>query len=303
MKTKKFWCHYIGNDDKPKRRSIELIEIAEIIPAVNDKLTSVWLNRMEETYRYSDRVDVYYEIYHQISENVAVLDNKCHHISADHVNALNETDGQIRERRSAWFRDCWVPLHRNESEEVKDSAWKKTEEKIQNDIKYRDDSLQRLLSISGYTEFLLSEARWVNMADLAAYKEARPDIYPLMAEKRKECEKARHQLELQRKEEARKRMEEEDLKRKEEEAAEAKRLSEEEEKFKNGASISGEDVVTLCRKHGIQIHLRTVHNLQQVICVINGKGECQFYRQRGKRTPVLDGCYKTATELYNYLNR
>lgn len=37
---------------------------------------------------------------------------------------------------------------------------------------------------------------------------------------------------------------------------------------------------------------------------MNGKnGTCQYYRQRGKRRPQLDGCYKTARELYNYLQK
>ena len=74
------------------------------------------------------------------------------------------------------------------------------------------------------------------------------------------------------------------------------------EKFRSGESISGEDVVELCRMCGIAIHLRTIHNLQQVIVNINGKGSCQYYRQpKGKRKPQLDGCYETAGKLYEHL--
>ena len=111
----------------------------------------------------------------------------------------------------------------------------------------------------------------------------------------------REEEDRQRKEEARKQAEEEARKKAEADRQEQERLTQEAEKFKNGESIDGCDVVDLCRRYGIAIHLRTVHNLQQVIAEINGKGSCQYYRTRGKRRPQLDGCYKTATELYNYL--
>ena len=95
---------------------------------------------------------------------------------------------------------------------------------------------------------------------------------------------------------------EEEAKRKaEEERKEQERLTQEAEKFNNGEHISGSDVVDLCRRYGIKVHLRTVHNLQQVIYDINHDGYCRYYRTRSKRRPVLDGCYKTAEELYEYL--
>lgn len=102
-------------------------------------------------------------------------------------------------------------------------------------------------------------------------------------------------------EERKQREAEEKRKAAEEEAKEQQRLTGEAEKCKNGEAIAGEDVVELCRRYGIKVHLRTVHNLQQVIVNINGKTQqCQYYKVNG-RTPVLDGCYKTARELYEYL--
>ena len=38
MTTKKFWCHYIGNDgNTPKRRSIELTDIHELLPSISNE--------------------------------------------------------------------------------------------------------------------------------------------------------------------------------------------------------------------------------------------------------------------------
>ena len=45
MNTKKFWCHYIGSDgNTPKRRSIELTDISQLLPNIsNDGVkTPLW---------------------------------------------------------------------------------------------------------------------------------------------------------------------------------------------------------------------------------------------------------------------
>ena len=43
---KKFWCHYIGNDgNTPKRRSIELTNLAVLVPVIGDNehcATPLW---------------------------------------------------------------------------------------------------------------------------------------------------------------------------------------------------------------------------------------------------------------------
>ena len=86
------------------------------------------------------------------------------------------------------------------------------------------------------------------------------------------------------------------------EKKEQERLTGEAKKFKDGAFIKGEDVVELCRRYGIKVHLRTVHNLQQVVNTICGKSpSLDYHYQRGTRTPKFDGCYKAAKELYAYL--
>ena len=152
-----------------------------------------------------------------------------------------------------------------------------------------------------YTTYLLTSAKWITKSELRAYEEAQSPFLSTLQSMRKQFEAQREEENRQRREEERKRAEEEAKRKAEEERKEQERLTQEAEKFKNGEHISGSDVVDLCRRYGIKVHLRTVHNLQQVIYDINHDGYCRYYRTRSKRKPVLDGCYKTAEELYEYL--
>jgi hypothetical protein len=159
-----------------------------------------------------------------------------------------------------------------------------------------------LRALQDYDNCLLS-APHVPAATIKAYEEIYSPILPVLQEIRRLSLERRDEQRRQEAEEKRKREEELRKREAEDAAKEQERLTQEAEKFKNGEAIAGSDVVDLCRRYGIAIHLRTVHNLQQVIYVINGKDEtCQYYRQpKGKRRPQLDGCYKTAGELYQYL--
>lgn len=149
---------------------------------------------------------------------------------------------------------------------------------------------------------MLINGAWIANATIRAYEEALSPYLPVLQELRRQALEVREAEIRKEREERRRKDEEEARKKAEAEAKEQERLTQEAEKFKQGESISGSDVVDLCRRHGIAIHLRTVHNLQQVIANINGKNStCQYYRQRGKRIPTLDGCYKTARQLYDYL--
>lgn len=275
---KKFWCHYIGNDgNTPRRRSMELTKLTL-------QGATLWAD-----FEPCDYNSGYYHLYYQLSDNVVVTCNKC--ITVTDWEEMNKTDQQflddIEERRKN-NPSCW-----NE---------KDVEMCISSSIKSRDLYIARFKRLADFTDFLLNEDSWVMLPQLAAYKEVNHPKYNALLEKRKACEEIRRQREADLEEEERKRKEEEERKAKEEDEKELARLNEEETKFRNGESISGEDVVTLCRRYGINVHLRTIHNLQQVICDINGKGNCRYYKQRGKRMPVLDGCYKAAEELYKKLN-
>lgn len=276
--TKKFWCHYIGNDgNTPRRRSMELTKLTL-------QGATLWAD-----FEPCDYNSGYYHLYYQLSDNVVVTCNKC--ITVTDWEEMNKTDQQFMddmEERRKNNPSCW-----NE---------KDVEMCISRSIKSRDMYIARFKRLADFTDFLLNEDSWVMLPQLAAYKEVNHPQYNALLEKRKACEEIRRQREADLEEEERKRKEEEERKAKEEDEKELARLNEEEAKFRNGESISGEDVVTLCRRYGINVHLRTIHNLQQVICDINGKGNCRYYKKRGKRMPVLDGCYKAAEELYKKLN-
>lgn len=298
MQTKKFWCHYIGNDgNTPKRRSIELTDIHELLPNVSNDgaKTPLWYEKKEDDYR-----QVYYELYAQLSDTVAV--NIIHlNLRPYAVERLLQSDEDIVSRHEKRLEN-FLAEYPKLSEERKKQDRENCERQIAADKHERDRNMLRIKKLMDYSNLLLTGTIWVCSATVRAYKEAGSGYYPLLEILRNENLAEREREEQEHREEDRHRAEEEARKKAEAEAREQERLTKEQEKFKSGESISGDDVVELCRRHGIVIHLRTVHNLQQVIANINGKdGTCQYYRTRGKRRPQLDGCYKTATELYNYL--
>lgn len=297
MQTRKFWCHYIGSDgNTPKRRSIELTAIGELLPQLQGVgRTPLWYEREEET-SYS-RTYVYYYLYAQLGDKVAVT--VMHRISDRDLEQLRRTDADIEELATkVWTKD----IERAATDEARKRCLENKRIWIKDGIEYRDRYMQRLTALCSFDNVLLSGSVWVSNACLRAFEEAASPLLSGLQEMRRMKMEEREARERERQEEARKRLEEEARKKADEERREQERLDGEAEKFKAGGSIAGADVVDLCRRYGIAIHLRTVHNLQQVIANINGKdGTCQYYRTRGKRRPQLDGCYKTATELYNYL--
>lgn len=297
--TKKFWCHYIGGDgNTPKRRNIELTNLSELLPNIgNEKAkTPLWYEREEDDSGY--RTYVQYFLYAQLSDKVAAMITV---VSASFVERMQPTDEEIEaDGKKSWQK--FLTEHPDASDDYKAKERKWNEENMEGRKKDRDNLLARLKLTMDYDNYLLaSVSSWVKCSDIRAYEEVQSPILSGLKEIRAMGLEQREEEDRKRKEAAAKAREEEARKRAEEERQEQERLTQEAEKFKNGESIAGCDVVDLCRRYGIAIHLRTVHNLQQVIAEINGKGSCQYYRTRGKRRPQLDGCYKTATELYNYL--
>ena len=293
---KKFWCHYIGNDgNTPKRRSIELTNLADLVPVIGDNdhcATPLW-------YETDDSYDsnMYY-LYAQLSDNVATLLRKA--INDIYVEKMLATDEDIEQKHHEWYKrkysDPNIPDWCNHPDDDKEYV----EQRIKEDKECRKRYLSEIASLQDYTTYLLTSANWITKSELRAYEEAQSPFISTLQAMRKQFEAQREEEDRQRKEEARKLAEEEAKRKAEEERKEQERLTQEAEKFKDGEHISGSDVVDLCRRYGINVHLRTVHNLQQVIDKIGPNGRCTYYKC-GKRTPVLDGCYKTAEELYNYL--
>lgn len=278
FETKKFWCHYIGSDgNTPRRRNKELIKLT--IQGV-----TLWAEFEPGTYN-----EGYYHLYCQLADKVAVTCNKF--FMASDLEDMRKSDDQFQEELDAKRKD---PNNSWKSDYIKTC--------IYNLIRYRFSNIDLFKKLANFADYLLKESSWVTLAQLAAYKEVNHPLYPSLLEKRKACEAIRAQREAERKEEEQKRKEEEERQAREEAEKELARLNKEEVKFKNGEYIAGEDVVTLCKRHGISIHLRTIHNLQQVIFDINGTGYCRYYTNRGKRKPVLDGCYTAAELLYKKLH-
>ena len=299
MTTKKFWCHYIGADgNTPKRRSIELVEISELLPNVSNEgvRTPVWYEHDSD----------YYILYAQLSDKVAV---RIRTMFTIHDRMLNEyllktdedIDREYEERMAITYSKERIAFDHMTEERVArgKASWRQS---YDDKKKYRDARFAEIRRFQDYEDYLLTGKVWISIAAIKAFEEAKSPFLPMFQEIRRQALAEREAEERKEREERRKAAEEKARKEAEEERQEQERLTKEAEKFKNGESIAGADVVELCRRYGIAIHLRTVHNLQQVIVTINGKeGTCQYYRSRGKRRPQLDGCYETASKLYNHL--
>lgn len=295
--SKKFWCHYIGNDgNTPKRRSMELKPIGELVPELAGVgTTPLWFEReVEERYSYTY---VHYNLYAQLSNTVAVTVQR--RISDNELEFIRQTDADIEARcNKAWTKD----IENAKTEEGRKRLMENRDGMKQTEKQRRDQCMGNLKLLCSFDELLLSGNHWVSNACLRAFTEAQSPYFPVLQIIREEKKAERLAKEERRKEEQKQREIEAEKKRQQEEAEERERVIAEGAKFRDGESISGSDVVELCRMCGINIHLRTVHNLQQVIYVINGKGSCQYYRQpKGKRKPQLDGCYDTAGKLYKHL--
>jgi len=296
MTTKKFWCHYIGNDgNTPKRRNIELKNLGDLIPAIGDNVncaTPLW---------YDEYDDKYIETYAQLSDTVAVSTLIMGIIRNDDIRLMQMTDDDIMAEAQRRLKEHLEYHAEYTTEQVERERKFFTTEWVENAKGSRDRAIAKVVHFKDYTGMLL-DGSWVSGATLRAYEEANSGVWPVLEHLRKQNLAEREEERKRREEEACKRREEEARKKAEAEAREQERLTQEAERFKAGESISGEDVVELCRRYGIAIHLRTVHNMQKVIANINGKdGTCQYYRQRGKRSPQLDGCYVAASKLYKYL--
>lgn len=290
---KKLWCHYIGSyGNKPVRRRLWLTKLNKLIPAIGD-------NEHCETPLWFEEVDGRYLLYAQLGDDVAVLVIG-YEIYSRMLEMMNTSDAdfdaQLQEHIKNIVEDKMVVRTKERIAECCES----TKQYFEGQKKYRDDELAKVHALQDYTNVLLGGG-WIAATTLCAYEEVGSSYLPVLQELRRLAMEKREQQYREYKERERQREEEEKRKEAEAEAKEQQRLTEEAKKFKDGMSIAGCDVVDLCRRYGIKVHLRTVHNLQQVISSINGKnGSCTYLRGHGRK-PVLDGCYITAEKLYDYL--
>lgn len=289
---KKFWCHYFGsNGNKPVRRRVWLTKLNKLIPAIGD-------NELCETPLWYENVDDVVYIYAQLGDEVAVLTD-CE-LYERQLKLMNTTDADFDAQLQVRIKNVIEDKTIVRTQERIDKSCEHLKEYFENEKKYRNEQLVNVRMMQNYTKVLLDGA-WVSACAINAYEEVNSPYLPVLKELRRLAMEKRKQQHEQYLEERKQREAEEKRKAAEAEAKEQQRLTGEAEKCKNGEAIAGEDVVELCRRYGIKVHLRTVHNLQQVIVNINGKTQqCQYYKVNGRK-PVLDGCYKTARELYEYL--
>lgn len=220
MNTKKFWCHYIGNDgNTPKRRNIELTDIHELLPMVSNDgaVTPLWY----------EREDDYYILYAQLSDNVAVMIRMNHTI---HERMLHEyllkTDEDIDREYEEHIATTYspesmkyYPMTEEKIAECK-ASWRRSYDDRK---KYRDARYADLRSFQDYGNHLLA-GNWVNIATIRAFEEVKSPILSGLQEIRRIALEQRDAEERAEREKRRKEHEEEERKKAELRAAEDAKL-------------------------------------------------------------------------------
>ena len=151
--TKKFWCHYIGRDDKPKRNNQELFNLTELFHDINntDCKTPLWYEISGE----------YYLLYAQLSDKVAVLTREGS-LYGRHLERLLKTDEQIE-------ADC------------QDERWANSEKH------FRDYWLNIIKQRQNYCDLLLEGHTWIDAATIRAFEEVQSPFLPVFCELRRQA--------------------------------------------------------------------------------------------------------------------
>ena len=99
--------------------------------------------------------------------------------------------------------------------------------------------------------------------------------------------------------EARRRRDEEAAQRKEQE--ERQRLDECKCRFLTGGTITGEEFISIAKRDGFAIHIRTAGTLRKRIAELNRNRAIWYYRLRGKAAPDVTGCRKAIKGYLSFL--
>lgn len=291
-RRKKFWCHYIASDgNTPRRKSMELINLGDLIPAIGENAqaeTPLW-------YEHNDKDSEWYIVYAQLSDTVAVRIPRSGLYYED-VRTLQKTPSMIDKDWDEWLKKQ-LDTFPTATEKYKNELFDERMRYAKEEKAKRERGIAILQSYMDYTGFLLTQATWITNCELRAYEEIESPYLPVLQVLRKKHEAEREEEDRKREEEYRKQEEEERRKEAEAEAKEQQRLTEEAKKFKSGKKIKGEDVVELCRRYGIKVHLRTIHNLQQVVYMIDTQSAMLYSGCKAK----LTGSFKACEDLYDYL--
>ena len=99
--------------------------------------------------------------------------------------------------------------------------------------------------------------------------------------------------------EARRRHDKEAAQRKEQE--ERQRLDECKCRFLTGGTITGEEFISIAKRDGFAIHIRTAGTLRKRIAELNRNRAIWYYRLRGKAAPDVTGCRKAIKGYLSFL--
>lgn len=139
----------------------------------------------------------------------------------------------------------------------------------------------------------IKENRHVSLMDIKVYEKLGKDTAPLF-QYREQRERAQQAA---REEQERKREE----KKQQEIELEKQRLASVKQKYIAGEEIDGEDFVSICKKDGLNIHIRTIGTLYKSIASLTKNGTIHIWKKRGKATPKTEGVYKLIKEYNSFL--
>lgn len=257
---KKFRCHYINDNDRAVSRVLTLERLNH--PALTAANVTAWGERFDDGVNRFDFLAVYI----QLTDTICYKPNT----TVTECPAIELIDGTI-------------DYPSEESREIFHEV----------DI----NNVNRFFEhVAALPVRMMAGEFYPNMAVINAYQVAG------MSQEADRLSATRARIIADREAEEKKRRkaaEERERKEKEAEAAEiARQIAEEEESLRTSGEISGWGVVQLCDREGISIHLRTRHNLLEVVNKFVNHGNSINYKPiQGKRAPRLDGCFETLDRL------
>lgn len=180
--TKKFWCHYVGNDgNTPKRRSIELTNLADKLPAIGDNVncaTPIW-------YDYDEHYKIY-EIYVQLSETVAVSTLIAGVINGGMMDFMLKTDADFEAERDEHIKSIMANTWDSSfTPEKKAASCEARKRRCEDSKRSRDRYIAKVMQYKDYTDMLLNGS-WIANATVRAYEEAQSPYLPAIQELRRQ---------------------------------------------------------------------------------------------------------------------
>lgn len=257
---KKFRCHYINDNDRAVSRVLTLERLNH--PALTAANVTAWGERFDDGVNRFDFLAVYI----QLTDTICYKPNT----TVTECPAIELIDGTI-DYPSEESREIFHEVNIN--------------------------NVNRFFEhVAALPVRMMAGEFYPNMAVINAYQAAG------MSQEADRLSATRARIIADREAEEKKRREaaeERERKEKEAEAAEiARQIAEEEEILRTSGEISGWGVVQLCDREGISIHLRTRHNLLEVVNKFVNHGNSINYKLiQGKRAPRLDGCFETLDRL------